>query len=321
MMDYLQNTLGIKVKKQHWEKEKQLPYFLVDKYRMEIVYVNDMKTLFLYPKEKLDPLPTVKKHIAKFLQIEKIPIVLALAAVTKQQRQYLIKDRIPFVVDQKQIYLPFLGIVLTEQYTNHVPFADKLQPAAQELFLYFLYQNQQKLYTNTLTKTLGVSAMTVTRALRQLAKTGNFEIQKDGVQNVLIAKMLGKNLYEGMKSFLINPVRRVCYIPIERMTSMMLTAGETALTQQSMMNGPEIETRAIYGKLVEKQLCTEELIDQTYQIRLELWKYDPCVLSQHGMVDTISLALSLADNNDERTELAIDAMLNQFWRRLDGQGN
>jgi len=320
-MDYLQNTLGIKVKKQRWSKAKQLPYFLVDKYRMEIVYLDDMKTLFLYPKEKLDPLPTVKKHIAKFLQIEKIPIVLALVAVTKQQRQYLITDRIPFVVDQKQIYLPFLGTVLTEQYTIHIPFADKLQPSTQELFLYFLYQNQQKLYANTLTKTLNISAMTVTRALRQLVKTGNFEIQKDGTQNVLIAKMLGKDLYERMKPFLINPVRRVCYIPKERMTDMMLLAGETALAQQSMMNGTEIETRAVYGKLMGKALFQEELIDQMHQIRLELWKYDPCVLSQHKMVDPISLVLSLSDDNDERTELAIDAMLNQFWRRLDGQGN
>lgn len=44
-------------------------------------------------------------------------------------------------------------------------------------------------------------------------------------------------------------------------------------------------------------------------LELEIWKYDPKLLSESGLVDPLSLYLSLADTNDERIEGALRDLL------------
>ena len=46
--------------------------------------------------------------------------------------------------------------------------------------------------------------------------------------------------------------------------------------------------------------------------------YDPRKLSKKKMVDELSLALSLREDADERVEEAVEEMLNDLWRKIDG---
>ncbi len=39
------------------------------------------------------------------------------------------------------------------------------------------------------------------------------------------------------------------------------------------------------------------------------------------MVDELSLALSLREDADERVEEAVEEMLNNLWRKIDGNRN
>ena len=47
-------------------------------------------------------------------------------------------------------------------------------------------------------------------------------------------------------------------------------------------------------------------------VRLELWKYDPCLFMRNGTVDPVSLAMSFAENADERIEGAIEEALEGY---------
>ena len=46
---------------------------------------------------------------------------------------------------------------------------------------------------------------------------------------------------------------------------------------------------------------------------IELWKYDPVLLSRDGMVDPLSLVMSFDDNEDERMSEAIEELLDTLW--------
>jgi len=46
--------------------------------------------------------------------------------------------------------------------------------------------------------------------------------------------------------------------------------------------------------------------------RIEIWKYDPKLLSHTGTVDKLSLYLSLKDNDDERVQIELDNLLNDI---------
>jgi hypothetical protein len=58
---------------------------------------------------------------------------------------------------------------------------------------------------------------------------------------------------------------------------------------------------------------TNILMDADIQVQVELWKYDPGILGKNGIVDTLSLAMALKDNQDERVKEALDKTLNQIW--------
>ena len=64
-MDYIENTLGLKVYYQPWKYTNNLPYHLLDRYDFQQATLDSVKTLFLYPKTELDQLASVKKQIIK----------------------------------------------------------------------------------------------------------------------------------------------------------------------------------------------------------------------------------------------------------------
>ena len=104
------------------------------------------------------------------------------------------------------------------------------------------------------------------------------------------------------------PVRKAGYIDKTLVTENMVFAGETALSEKTMLNPNRIVTYAISEKDYDKTLLTEELIDPDEQVRLELWAYNPKQFSEDNSADDISVILSFGDTNDERLEEAVDEL-------------
>ena len=88
----------------------------------------------------------------------------------------------------------------------------------------------------------------------------------------------------------------------------MVFAGETALSEKTMLNPSRVITYAISEKDYDKTLLSDELIDPDKQVRLELWAYDPKQFSEDGNADDMSVVLSFEDTVDERIEESIEEM-------------
>ena len=129
---------------------------------------------------------------------------------------------------------------------------------------------------------LPFTAMTLTRAVKQLETTDLFLVAKDGVNKFIESKYKRDELFEKAKVYLTTPVRKAGYIDKTQVTENMVFAGETALS--------------------------DELIDPDKQVRLELWVYNPKQFSEDNSADDISLVLSFTDTNDERIEEAVDEL-------------
>ena len=80
----------------------------------------------------------------------------------------------------------------------------------------------------------------------------------------------------------------------------MVFAGETALSEKTMLNTSRVVTYAISEKDYNKILLTDDLIDPDKQVRLELWAYSPKQFSEGNSADDISIVLSFADTSDKR---------------------
>ena len=108
-MEYLDKVLGVKVTYNDVEF-KHLPNFIATRYRLRMVSMIEQKMIFLYPKTELEQIEVLKKHIARIQNNENLPVVLVLKELSFRQKEYLIREKIPFIVDGKQIYLPIKSL-------------------------------------------------------------------------------------------------------------------------------------------------------------------------------------------------------------------
>ena len=127
-MDYIADTLGIEVNTEPWGSESRVPYYLTDRYEFKKASLEGVPCLFMKPKDELDSLTAIKKHIANVRKSEPLPVVLELDGMTARRRKSLIDARIPFVAPECQVYLPFLGVALNERYSTVNAPATTLMP-------------------------------------------------------------------------------------------------------------------------------------------------------------------------------------------------
>lgn len=314
-MDYIENTLGIKVQYQPWSHTGKLPYYLLERYEFQQATLESVRTIFLYPKTALDQLASVKKQIAKIQTFEPLPVVIILKNISRSRLQYMLSAHVPFIVPGRQIYLPFMGISLQNRFCAEAMQAEQLQPSAQVLFFYFLYQKKQQIYISDVSRKLGFSGMTVTRAVRQLEQTNLFTTKKDGVRKILAGKYKAHVLFSKMQPYLRSPVRKIIYVDKQIPLPKMQLSGISALSQMSMINPPDTPCYAVNGTK-NKFVGTDVLIDASAQVKIELWKYNPNILAKNDAVDPLSLVMALKGNTDERIEEAVEVLLNKVWEEL-----
>ena len=130
-MEYIERLLRIKVRYRPWQYKGELPYYLLERYEFRKVLLDRVAAVFLYPKGELDQMASVRKQIARIQKAENLPVVIVMDKMSRNQREYLIASGIPFVVPDKQLYLPFMGIVLQEKFDAAPLPIEKLQPSAQ----------------------------------------------------------------------------------------------------------------------------------------------------------------------------------------------
>lgn len=311
MKPVLKNVFGLSIEYKTWSNQNDLPVYIAESYNFCTAYIGDKRCIMLTPIQELGTLPALKKQIAKIRQIDDVPVVFDLETVSEYRRRSLIENNIPFVT-KKQVFLPFIGTMLTEEKETK-QLTDKFVCSTQQLFLFYLYSNKKRMYISEAGKVLPYSAMTLTRAVKQLEATNLFLVAKDGVNKFIESKYCNTELFENAKAYLSTPVRKVGYIEKTLVTKNMAFAGETALSEKTMLNPSRVITYAVSEKEYGKKPLPEELIDPDSQIRLEVWSYDPRQFSKDDMADDISVVLSLQDVTDERIEEAIEELLKKIW--------
>lgn len=312
-MEYIERVLGLNVSQHPWEQLTKMPYYIQDRFIIEKVTMGNMECLFLYPKTDLDYIAALQKQIARIQKTENLPVVIILPAMSRYRRGAFVEARIPFVVPEKQLYLPFIGTYMQERFDSEDIKMEKFQPAAQVLFFYYLYQGNKDMYMSKAVKDLGYSAMTISRAAKQLVQTGFFTESKNGVQKILTGTAQGRELFYSVRPALINPVRRRTSVKKTDLNKEYILAGDSAVAKQTMLNDSMFCCYAVVGgqKLAELPYA----MDANTDVVVELWKYDPILLSKNGMVDPLSLAMSFEDEEDERVQDAIEELLDNLWEK------
>lgn len=312
---YLRETLGAEVLPVPWEDAARLPVFLTEHYRFRQAIIFSQPLLFM-----IDILPTeespavIRKHLAHVMGTCGCPIVYVRDRVTAYNRKRLIAQRVPFIVPGNQMYLPDLGIDLREHFRAQATNPPRLRPATQAIFIHaLLREGDAPLATTHLAPELGYSSMTLIRAFDELEAAELAESKIVGRERVLRLAGPRRELWQRAAKFLRDPVKARHFIQPVPPETLGPRAGFSALAAYSMLADPENQVFAMsrehwtslkqQGALVV--LPTRE--PEAYEI--ETWTYVPRPFREPGVVDPLSLYLSLKQSADDRTEQALNHML------------
>lgn len=308
----IKDFLGVDIEYEKWDSNGQFPLYITLNYSFYLAKIVNKKFMLVLPLS--DELPTtkaLKKQLVKIQELCQLPVALQLESISNYRRKSFIRNQVPFLTNN-QIFLPFLGTFLTNQAHNKASVTvEKFRISTQLLFLYYLYNDTKEIYLADATKDLPYSAMTVSRSVQQLAATELFEIRKEGVNKIIQSKYDKRELFYHIQRYLVSPVSESGYIFKNQLTEKMKLSGESLLSEYTMLSPSRIPTYAIAAQNFDSKYLHSELIDDSLQVKLELWHYDPIVFGSDGNPDWVSVILSLADTTDPRIEEAVDEIINK----------
>ena len=315
---YVHDALGVSVKTTPWSGADHLPHFLKERYRFAQTELLGLRALLVIDTNPEEQSPaTVRKHMDLLQTKQHADLIYVRAQVTAYNRKRLIEQKVPFIVPGNQMYLPMLAIDLREHFRRIREESPTFSPSTQVVVLHALLRDaRQVLIPAEMAPRLGYSAMTMTRAFDELEMANLAEVTVRGRERCL--RFIGdrKEIWEKAQPFFRSPVKKRLFIRRTEGMKDAIRSGLTALAHYSMLAEPSYKTFALsredWKVLRLRQKIVEVPAQDPDASEIEVWCYPPALFAEHGFIDSLSLYLSLKADQDERTEAALEEMMERI---------
>lgn len=220
------------------------------------------------------------------------------------------RQNLNIVVGNKQLFLPSIFLIVGK---DKKTLKQEKQNAPIFFQLCVLYHLQREALDNLTTyeiaSRLNVSYATANRGIRWMQKHGYIEMsgKKERRMNFLFS---GNELWNKALPHLSTPIDMVAYTPEIGITNDGLVSELNALAEYTLYNGGSY--RIAISKDEYQAIKNKVYWDQFGEAGIEVWKYDPKLLSGNGVVDRLSLYLLLKDYEDERVQIELENMIKEF---------
>lgn len=311
--NYLKENIDASIELKKWEEQENLPLFLLEAYSFYQLSILDVPCLLMYVTDEAPSVDTLIKHMRVIKKIYSGQLIVAVKKITAFKRKNLIEEGIPFLIENGQMYLPFLGLDLKKITNRKIDKPEQFSATAQLVYLMFLYDKEMQINATQMAKKLNVTVMTSSRALNELNALGLLEYEVNGKteRSKTYRRINDPKYYRLGNTRLKNPVRKTVYM--ESLPETCPIAGLEALANQTMINGPTHPVRAISKEIANQEkgrmINDQETLRDKNFFEVQIWHYNPHVLSINNQVDKLSLKLSLEKISDDRIDMAIQKIL------------
>ena len=318
---YIKDTLDITLAIQPWNDCADLPFFLRDQYTFYQTKIVTTPCILMVANDKQEATPAaIRKNIDLLTpKTDKAAIIYVRQQLNSFNRKRLVEQKVCFIIPGNQMYLPFLGIDFREHFKKLQSRPETLSPSAQVVLLHSLLKgNQDILRLNDLAEKYGYSIMTMSRAVSEIESLGLAEIntQGRGRKREMMLKGTKQEIWENSLKFLRTPVIQRLYPDPSVTIPDGIYAGLSALARYSTLaeSGNTVwaissaEGRSWTQKYQAEKLAAKDL----HSHEIEVWSYDPKLFADAGVVDRLSLFLSLREDKDERVEAALEQMMKEM---------
>lgn len=314
MKEYLEKVLHREVQLAVFADKAKLPLAYRNAIDLHMLSVDGQQCLLIAPKENM-PLPWLRKCYQLVAQKWSMPCALYVQALNYYAKDILLQEGIPFVWEGRQLYLPFMGMLLNPQDYRKLKPCTQISFATQKLLLMALYKGWNGVTVSQAAEAMQVSKMTITRCFDEIEVLELPILQVKSRARKLYVDPDKKAMWQLIKPVLRNPVIRTFRLT-EVPQAMLPMSGISALAEYSMLADNQYPTVA-FEKAQMKDLNTAAwqqvpAVEQPACIAHEVGYILP--FDEHNAIDPLSITLMLTDEDraDPRIEMSVNEMLEEY---------
>lgn len=316
MDNTIERLLHIPCTEMKFSDAEVLPLFLRGAYHLDVLRIADTDFLAATPIERVN-LATMRKHRNKLKEITGMECAFRFEIISAYAKQKMLEEGIPFILEGKELYLPFLGMALRSQREEKAP-PQRISYLTQKMLLTILYQGITDAAVTEMAKILEVSKMSATRCFDELAAFQLGMVDDNGKAGRRFRwRKTKRALWEAVRPLLRNPVEKEflldCAPPCP-----LPKSGMTAISHYSMLADNSYATCAVTKQAMKDlrpdtlpQVPQGELPATVVQVLGYTYLYEG---TDELVIDPLSAVLSLTQEelSDPRIESAVEKIMEEF---------
>ena len=299
------------------EVYKKLPLVYRGRYDIFTVETNGALWMAIHPKDDVG-LVMLRRDRAGVEKMTGLNCAIFLDRTTFYIKEKMMEEGIPFVIEGKQVFLPFIGYLLSKENERELAPVHLISFLTQKMLLMAIYERWNEVKVSGAAKRMGVSTKSASRCFDELEYLNIDVLGMKGKSRVINIPDDRKQLWQQIERVLRNPVIRR-FVLREDM-KIEKKAGISALCEYSLLSDNVYPTYAVTkrelkasGVKVEKQVSELEEIGC---VVLELGYFIDFL--GKGFQDPLSVVLSLTgeEQEEERVDISINEMLEEYvWSK------
>lgn len=289
------------------ELTKLLPVMIIGAYSIYDTEIMGMPVILMEVKNPKIVTPLqLQKHQKLVMAKTAMPVVFVLERIASYNLLRLATARVNFIVPGKQIFVPTLMMNM-KKVKDGIVLEEEFMPAMAQCILIYHIEHGGLTGKSAceLAEQFHVSYPNISRALRWLEKKGLCLLNGTKSKSLAFDEDC-RGLWEKALPLMPSPVERIVYTDQYLENSKL--AGESAMEDLTMLAGPQ--TPVIAVSKTEAKVHKSHLFKHEGKYVVEVWRYDPNLLTTGSIVDPLSLYLSMKASNDERIQIELDKLVN-----------
>lgn len=243
MREYLEQILHQSIQEHPYESLEKLPLGCRNAFALSIVEIQKQEILIAAPIETMN-LTELRKMRIQLERYTGFQCVFYLKKTNWYSVPKMVEEGIPFIWENHQIYLPFMGLLLQRNEHRKPKRCSIISFLTQKLLLKALYEGWQDVSAVQAAEKLEVSRMSITRCYDEIEALGMSFIKMNGRSRRFFASVDKKAMWEDMRPFLRNPIIREFRLE-KKPDAEMILGGISALAEYSMLSEERYVTYAV----------------------------------------------------------------------------
>ena len=318
MKEFLEKTLRQNViMTENKEVYKKLPLAYCGRYDIFTVETNGVLWMAIHPKDDIG-LVVLRRDRAVVEKITGLNCAVFLDRTTFYIKEKMMEEGIPFVIEGKQVFLPFIGYLLSKENERELAPVYLISFLTQKMLLMAIYERWNEVKVSDAAKRLEVSTKSASRCFDELEYLNIDVLGMKGKSRVINIPNDRKQLWQQIERMLRNPVIR--RFILRKDMKLEKKAGISALCEYSLLSDNAYLTYAVTKKELKASGVTEEKqVSELEEIGCAVLELGYFIdFSGKGLQDPLSVVLSLTgeEQEEERIDISINEMLEEYvWSK------